>query len=173
MIITPMTDHAPINVLFLCSHNAARSLLAEAILRHVGGARFRAFSAGTEPASDQQPHPLALEALQSAGVDTSGLRSKSWDEFTSPDAPHMDLVITVCDDAHGEPCPVWPGHPAIAHWSFPDPLQAQGEYEALLEMFKQVMHRMHQRLELFMNLPLASLDRLVLESHAREVAAQH
>ncbi len=173
MIITPMIDHPPINVLFLCSHNAARSLLAEAILNHVGGARFRAFSAGTEPARDQQPHPLTLEALQSAGVDTTGLHSKSWDEFTGPDAPQMDLVITVCDDAHGETCPVWPGHPATAHWSFPDPMQVQGDRDALLEMFKQIMHRMHQRLELFMNLPLASLDRLVLESHAREVAAQH
>ncbi|MEO0003345.1 MAG: hypothetical protein RLZZ22_1037 [Pseudomonadota bacterium] len=168
-----MIDHSPIHVLFLCSHNAARSILAEAILNHVGGARFRAFSAGTAPAHDQRPHPLALEALQSAGLDTAGLRSKSWDEFTGPDAPAMDLVITVCDDAHGETCPVWPGHPAIAHWSFPDPMLAQGEPEALLELFKQVMHRMHQRLELFMNLPLASLDRLVLESHAREVAAQH
>ena len=93
--------------------------------------------------------------------------------FTGPDAPQMDLVITVCDDAHGETCPVWPGHPATAHWSFPDPMQVQGDRDALLEMFKQIMHRMHQRLELFMNLPLASLDRLVLERHARDIAAQH
>ena len=168
-----MSDHPPINVLFLCTHNAARSILAEAILNHVGKARFRAFSAGTQATADHQPHPLALEALRSAGVSTEGLRSKNWDEFSGPEAPHMDLVITVCDDAHGEPCPTWPGHPAIAHWAFPDPLLAQGNHEALLEMFKQVMHRMHQRLELFMKLPLASLDRLVLESHAREVAAQH
>ena len=130
-------------------------------------------SAGTQASADHQPHPLALEALRSAGVSTEGLRSKNWDEFSGPEAPHMDLVITVCDDAHGEPCPTWPGHPAIAHWAYPDPLLAQGDHDSLLEMFKQVMHRMHQRLELFMNLPLASLDRLVLESHAREVAAQH
>ena len=166
-----MTVHLPINVLFLCRHNAARSLLAEAILNHIGGARFQAFSAGTQPEPDQQPHPLTLEALCSAGINTEGLHSKSWDEFTRTDAPVMDLVITVCDEAHGEPCPVWPGHPASAHWSFPDPMMTQGDHETLLDMFKQVMHRMHQRLELFMNLPLASLDRLVLESHAKELAA--
>ncbi len=166
-----MTVHFPINVLFLCRHNAARSLLAEAILNHVGGARFRAFSAGSQPASG--PHPLTLEALRSAGVDTTGLRSKSWDEFARADAPLMDLVITVCDDAHGEPCPIWPGHPASAHWSFADPLQAQGQHERLLEVFKQVMHRMHQRLELFLSLPLASLDRLVIESHAKELEDRH
>ncbi len=168
-----MTDHPPINVLFLCTHNAARSILAEAILNHIGKGRFRAYSAGTQANADHQPHPLALEALQSAGVSTEGLRSKNWDEFSGSDAPQMDLVITVCDDAHGETCPVWPGHPAIAHWGYPDPMLAQGDHDALLEMFKQIMHRMHQRLELFMNLPLTSLDRLVLESHAKEVSAQH
>ena len=165
-----MSDHPTINVLFLCTHNAARSILAEAILNHIGGTRFRAFSAGTQATGDHRPHPLALEALRSAGVSTEGLRSKNWDEFGAADAPRMDLIITVCDEAHGEPCPVWPGHPAIAHWSYPDPLLAQGDHAALLELFKQVMHRMHQRLELFMNLPLASLDRLVLESRAQELA---
>ena len=168
-----MSDHPPINVLFLCTHNTARSILAEAILNHLGGSRFRAYSAGTQASADHQQHPLEHEALRSAGVSTEGLRSKNWDEFSGPEAPHMDLVITVCDDAHGEPCPTWPGHPAIAHWAYPDPLLAQGDHDSLLEMFKQVMHRMHQRLELFMNLPLASLDRLVLESHAQELAARH
>ena len=168
-----MSDHPPINILFLCTHNAARSILAEAILNHIGGARFRAFSAGTQPQADAQPHPLALEALRSAGISTEGLHSKGWDEFARADAPVMDLVITVCDQVHGEPCPLWPGHPASAHWSFPDPMMTQGDHATLLEMFKQVMHRMHQRLELFRNLPLASLDRLVLESHAQELAAQH
>lgn len=166
-----MTDHPPINVLFLCTHNAARSILAEAILNHIGKGRFRAFSAGTQASANHQPHPLALEALQSAGVSTEGLRSKNWGEFSGPEAPQMDLVITVCDDAHGETCPVWPGHPAIAHWGYPDPMLAQGDHDALLDMFKQIMHRMHQRLELFMNLPLASLDRLVLENHTKEFAA--
>ena len=160
-----MIDHPPINVLFLCTHNAARSILAEAILNHIGKGRFRAWSAGTQASADHSPHPLALS--------TEGLRSQNWDEFSGSEAPQMDLVITVCDDAHGEPCPVWPGHPAIAHWSYPDPMLAQGDHDALLEMFKQIMHRMHQRLELFMNLPLASLDRLVLESHAKELPAQH
>lgn len=168
-----MSDHPPINVLFLCRHNTARSILAEAILNHIGGSRFRAYSAGTRASADHQPHPLALEALRSAGIRTEGLRSKNWDEFSGPDAPRMDLVITVCDDAHGEPCPTWPGHPASAHWAYPDPLLAMGDHDSLLEMFKQIMHRMHQRLELFMNLPLASLDRLVLESHAQELAARH
>ncbi|MEN9903580.1 MAG: hypothetical protein RLZZ555_145 [Pseudomonadota bacterium] len=167
-----MTDHPPINVLFLCTHNTARSILAEAILNHVGGSRFRAYSAGSQASADHQPHPLALEALKSAGVSTEGLRSKNWSEFSSPDAPHMDLVITVCDGTHGEPCPIWPGHPAIAHWGYPDPLLAEGDHDQLLELFRQLMLRMHQRLELFMNLPLASVDRLVLESHAQELAAK-
>ena len=167
-----MSDHPPIHILFLCTHNAARSILAEAILNHIGGTRFRAFSAGMEPQADGQPHPLALEALRSAGISTEGLHSKSWDEFARAEAPVMDLVITVCDQVHGEPCPVWPGHPASAHWSFPDPVMTQGDHDTLLEMFKQVMHRMHQRLELFRNLPQASLDRLVLESHAKELAAR-
>ncbi len=164
-----MSDH-PIKILFLCTHNAARSILAEAILNHIGRARFRAYSAGTQASADHQPHPLAIEALRSAGISTEGLCSKNWGEFSAPDAPHMDLVITVCDDAQREACPVWPGHPASAHWSYPDPMLAQGDHDALLEMFKQIMHRMHQRLELFMNLPLSSLDRLVLESRAQELA---
>ncbi|MEO7547693.1 MAG: arsenate reductase ArsC, partial [Ramlibacter sp.] len=108
----------PINVLFLCTHNSARSILAEAVLNHIGKGRFRAFSAGSSPRENQQPNPLGLQVLQSAGIATEGLRSKSWDEFALPDAPHMDLVITVCDNAAGEQCPYWPGQPATAHWGY-------------------------------------------------------
>jgi protein-tyrosine-phosphatase len=110
-----MSD-APINVLFLCTHNSARSILAEATLNHIGGGRFRAFSAGSSPRENQQPNPIGLQTLRNAGIVTTGLRSKSWDEFALPDAPHMDLIITVCDNAAGEVCPFWPGKPATAHW---------------------------------------------------------
>ena len=115
-----------INVLFLCTHNSARSILAEATLNHLGKARFKAYSAGSSPRPNQQPHPLGLQVLAGAGVSTEGLRSKSWDEFATADAPHMDLVITVCDDAAGEVCPYWPGHPATAHWGYADPSITEG-----------------------------------------------
>jgi arsenate reductase (thioredoxin) len=168
-----MSEFTPLNVLFLCTHNAARSIMAEAIMNHIAGSRFVAHSAGTQPLDHHQPHPLALEALQSAGIDTDHLRSKNWAEFTRPEAPHMDLIITVCDTAAGETCPAWPGHPAIAHWSYPDPSLVEGSHAHRLEAFKQTMHRMHQRLELFKSLPLSGLDKLVLEAHAKELADKH
>lgn len=165
-----MTEHAPIHVLFLCNHNAARSLLAEAVLNHIGGGRLVAHSAGSTPRPDGLPHPLMLQALDSAGIATTDLRSKNWSVFAGPDAPHMDLVITLCDEAAGEACPAWPGHPATAHWSYPDPSLAEGPEEERLYAFKQVMHALHQRLELLQSLPLATLDRLVLETEARRLA---
>lgn len=165
-----MTDHPPLRVLFLCNRNTARSLMAEAILNQIGGTRFRAHSAGATHAAGQAPHPLALRALQDAGIGTAGLHSKSWHDFAGPDAPHMDLVITLCDQVHGEPCPVWPGHPATAHWSYEDPALPQPNDDEALFAFKRVMHALHQRLELLMNLPLQSLDRMVLETEARLLA---
>ncbi len=165
-----MNNHHPLNVLFLCAHNAARSILAEAVLNHIGGARFRAYSAGTHCTPNHQPHPLALEALHSAGISTEGLRSKNWEEFMGADAPELDLVITVCDTAAGEPCPTWPGQPAIAHWSYADPSLVEGGHEHQLEAFKHTMHALHQRMELMMSLPLSRLDKLMLETEAKRLA---
>ncbi len=160
----------PINVLFLCTHNSARSILAEATLNHIGKGRFKAFSAGSSPRENQKPNPLALATLKAAGVSIDGLHSKSWDEFGKPDAPQMDLVITVCDNAAGEVCPFWPGHPATAHWGYPDPSDAKGSEEQKAEAFRQTLHAIKRRLELLVNLPADGLDRLMLETHARGLA---
>jgi arsenate reductase (thioredoxin) len=169
-----MDTQRPLNVLFLCTHNSARSILAEAALNHLGQVkgqqRFKGYSAGSSPRDNQQPNPLALRALGDAGISTEGLRSKSWDEFAQPDAPHMDLVITVCDNAAGEVCPFWPGHPATAHWGYADPSNAPGSEDDRLAAFKQTLLAIHRRLELLINLPLARLDRLLLEQQARELA---
>jgi arsenate reductase (thioredoxin) len=121
-----MDDAKPLNVLFLCTHNSARSILAEALLNHMGRGKFKAFSAGSSPRDNQKPNPMAIATLDKAGVPTDGLTSKSWDVFATPDAPHMDLVITVCDNAAGEVCPYWPGQPATAHWGYPDPSETVG-----------------------------------------------
>jgi protein-tyrosine-phosphatase len=158
------------NVLFLCTHNSARSILAEALLNHLGKGRFKAFSAGSSPREHQQPNPLALEALQKAGVSIEGLSSKSWDVFAQPDAPTMDLVITVCDNAAGEVCPYWPGQPATAHWGYADPSEAAGGVVAQREAFVQTLHLIRKRLEIFTNLPLASLNRQAIEKSARSLA---
>jgi arsenate reductase (thioredoxin) len=139
--------HQPINVLFLCTHNSARSILAEAILNHIGQGRFKAFSAGSSPRENQQPHPLGLQALREAGISTDGLRSKSWDEFAQPDAPHMDLVVTVCDNAAGEQCPYWPGGPAKAHWGYADPSAVQGTDAEKLDAFRHTLIAIRHRLE--------------------------
>lgn len=164
------TKTKPLNVLFLCTHNSARSILAEALLNHIGTGRFKAFSAGSSPREHQQPNPLALQALQGVGVPTEGLRSKSWDEFGSADAPHMDLVITVCDNAAGEVCPFWPGHPATAHWGYPDPSEVQGTPEEKLAAFRKTMMAIRQRLEFFISLHAERLDKLALQQQTRELA---
>jgi len=160
-----------LNVLFLCTHNSARSILAEATLNHIGQGRFRAFSAGSSPRENQQPNPLGLQVLQAAGIATEGLRSKSWDEFAGPRAPEMDLVITVCDNAAGEQCPYWPGHPATAHWGYPDPSEVQGSEAQRLEAFRQTLHAIRRRLDLLVALPAQQLDKLVLQQHARSLSS--
>ena len=159
-----------VNVLFLCTHNSARSILAEAILNHIGQGRFKAFSAGSSPRENQQPNPLALRTLESVGISTDGLRSKTWDEFATADAPHMDLVITVCDNAAGEVCPFWPGQPATAHWGYADPSALEGSDTHKLDAFRQTLFAIKRRLELLTNLPAASVARLMLEKSARDLA---
>lgn len=158
------------NVLFLCTHNSARSILAEALLNHLGGHRFKAYSAGSSPRENQQPNPLGLQALREAGIDTQGLHSKSWDVFAGPDAPHMDLIVTVCDNAAGEVCPVWPGHPATAHWGYPDPSAGDAPDEEKLEAFRKTLLALKRRLELLISLPPSKLERAVLADSARELA---
>ncbi len=160
----------PVNVLFLCTHNSARSILAEAILNHIGQGRFKAFSAGSSPRENQQPNPMALKTLESVGISTDGLRSKTWDEFAMADAPHMDLVITVCDNAAGEVCPFWPGQPATAHWGYADPSAIDGTDAQKMDAFRQTLHAIKRRLELLTNLPAASVARLMLEKSARDLA---
>ncbi len=164
------TPTAPVNVLFLCTHNSARSILAEALLNSFGNGRFKAYSAGSSPRENQQPHPLGLQVLQQAGISTDNLRSKSWDEFAAPGAPHMDLIITVCDNAAGEVCPIWPGHPATAHWGYPDPSAGDAPDEVKLEEFRQTLYAMKRRLELLCHLPEEKLARLTLQTSARALA---
>ena len=160
----------PLNILFLCTHNSARSILAEALLNHIGQGRFKAFSAGSRPRTNQQPNPLGLQVLKNAGIPTEGLRSKSWDEFGQPDAPRMDLVITVCNDAAGEVCPYWPGQPATAHWAYADPSAGEGSEAQKLEAFRQTLLALHRRLTLLVSLPPEKLERAMLQGTARELA---
>ena len=162
----------PLNVLFLCTHNSARSILAEALLNHLGRDRFRAYSAGSSPRENQQPNPLALRVLEHAGISTAGLRSKSWDEFAAAGAPVMDLVITVCDNAAGEACPYWPGAPATAHWGYPDPSDAKGSEEERLEAFRRTLHAIRQRLDLMLALPPERLHKQALQREARALAGE-
>jgi protein-tyrosine-phosphatase len=169
---TKMTETKPLNVLFLCTHNSARSILAEALLNHLGNGKFKAFSAGSSPRDNQKPNPMAIDALNKAGISTDGLASKNWDVFAAPDAPHMDLVITVCDNAAGEVCPYWPGQPATAHWGYADPSETVGTDEQKQEAFKQTLYQIKRRLELFNSLPVSSLSKMVLQNTARDLATQ-
>jgi protein-tyrosine-phosphatase len=159
-----------LNVLFLCTHNSARSILAEAILNHVGRGRFQAFSAGSHPRENQQPNPLALQVLKEAHIRTEGLSSKDWDVFAQPLSPVMDLVITVCDQAAGEVCPLWPGQPATAHWGYPDPSLVEGTDAQRHAAFKQTMLAIKARLDVFVALPPEKLARMALETTARALA---
>ena len=167
-----MTDTQPLNVLFLCTHNSARSILAEALLNHMGHGKFKAFSAGSSPKDNQQPNPMALATLHKANISIEGLSSKSWDVFAEPNAPHMDLVITVCDNAAGEVCPYWPGQPATAHWGYADPSAGEGSDDEKMEAFKQTLHLIKRRLDIFTSLPMASLNKMALEKTARDLAKQ-
>ena len=155
-------DRRPFNVLFLCTGNSARSILAEAYLNGAGKGRFRAYSAGSKPGG--RVNPFALELLEKTGVATAGLRSKSWDEFAKPDAPKLDFVFTVCDNAAAEPCPFWPGQPMTAHWGVPDPAAVEGSDEDKRRAFKQALSALSARINLFVNLPLEKLDQLSLRA---------
>lgn len=162
-----MTDHRPLNVLFLCTGNSARSILAEAILGKHGAGRFNSFSAGSFP--KPAPHPAALKLLEQEGYDTSLVRSKSWDEFAAPDAPVLDFIFTVCDNAANEVCPVWPGHPASAHWGLPDPAAVEGNEAQIAAAFADTYRMLSRRIDLFCNLPFESLDKLSLQQQLDEI----
>lgn len=161
-----MTDEPTWNVLFLCTGNSARSILAESLLRHLGGDRFRAFSAGSEPAGEVRP--LALQRIRSSGLPETGLRSKSVDEFLGDDAPRIDIVITVCDHA-AENCPVFPGRPMTAHWGMEDPAGVTGSEEEQVQAYRNATAELDRRVKLFVNLPLSSLDRLSREQQVRAI----
>ena len=165
-----MIDAKPLNVLFLCTHNSARSILAEALLNQLGKGKFKAFSAGSSPKDDQKPNPMALNALVKAGISTDSLSSKSWDVFATPDAPQMDLVITVCDNAAGEVCPYWPGQPATAHWGYADPSESVGTDVQKQEAFMQTLLQIKNRLDILVSLPLASLNKFDIENAVKELA---
>ncbi len=156
-----------LNVLFLCTGNSARSILAEAILNHVGAGRFRAFSAGSHPTGAVNPY--ALDLLERMRIDAHGARSKSWDEFALPGAPRLDFVFTVCDNAAGEMCPVWPGQPVTAHWGVEDPAAAQGDEIAKTMAFRRAFNVLDHRIRAFASLPLATLDRQRLTARLREI----
>ncbi len=157
------------NVLFLCTGNSARSILGEALLNHVGNGRFRAFSAGSMPKG--QVHPMSLRVLSDAGISIEGLRSKSWEEFAGAEAPKMDFVFTVCDNAAGEACPIWPGQPMTAHWGIEDPAAVEGPEFKQRAAFEDAMRFMRNRIAAFISLPLDSIDNMALGSKLRGIGA--
>lgn len=162
-----MADTKVFNVIFLCTGNSARSILAEAILDKVGKGRFNAYSAGSMPKGE--PHPQAIKLLNSLGYETSRFRSKNWDEFAKPDAPELDFVFTVCDNAAGEVCPVWPGQPMTAHWGVPDPAAVTGSDAVIAAAFADTYRQMNNRITAFVNLPLASIDRMSLGNKLKQI----
>jgi len=161
-----MIEH-PFNVLFLCTGNSARSIMAEAILNKLGRGKFRAYSAGSQPRG--RVNPRTIQLLRDLGYDTSELHSKSWMEFAKPGAPSLDFVFTVCDNAAGEACPVWPGQPITAHWGIADPAEAQGSEAEVALAFKEAYRMLHQRIAIFVALPVRSLDKLTLQSKLKEI----
>lgn len=176
-----MTDNIPANtpsnvtdkvahVLFVCTGNSARSILAEGLMNTLGKGRFKAWSAGSHPKGEV--HPLALKTLAQHHIPTDGLRSKAWDEFAKPDAPAMDFVFTVCDQAAGEVCPVWPGQPMTAHWGQPDPAAVEGSDEAKARAFLDAFVTLKRRIELMLALPMAKLDALSLQNQVRDIGSR-
>ena len=157
----------PFNVLFLCTGNSARSIIAESLLTHWGQGKFHAYSAGSAPRGSVRPMTLAL--LQSLGLPAEGLRSKSWDEFAVPGAPVMDFIFTLCDEAAGEVCPVWPGQPITAHWGVPDPAATQGTEMDRAQAYRDTLRTLENRIKIFAVLPFEGLDRLALERHATAI----
>jgi len=162
-----MSERRPSNVLFLCTGNSARSILAEAILNVEAKGRFKAYSAGSYPKG--AVNPFALKLLQSLNLPVADLRSKSWDEFAGPDAPAMDFVFTVCDQAAGEMCPIWPGQPVTAHWGMPDPAATEGSDAVKMQAFRETLRMLSNRIRIFTALPFEKLDRLKLKSRLDEI----
>ena len=162
-----MSDDRIYNVLFLCTGNSARSVLAEAILNKIGAGKFKAYSAGSHPKGEV--HPNTLQLLRGMGYDTSRFRSKSWNEFAQAGAPALDFVFTVCDDAAGETCPFWPGQPMTAHWGIPDPAAATGAPAEIALAFNDAYRMLHRRIEAFAALPIRSLDALTLQGKLRDI----
>ena len=164
-----MTDRAPFNVLFLCTGNSARSIMAECSLNRWAGGRFRGFSAGSHPRG--QIHPMTLDILQKMNIKVDGLRSKSWEEFARPDSPRLDFVFTVCDQAAGETCPLWPGQPMTAYWGVEDPAAFVGSSAAQLQVFQRVYLALDNRIKLFTSLRLEELDKLTLQDRINEIGS--
>jgi arsenate reductase (thioredoxin) len=162
-----VSSREPLNVLFLCAGNSARSIMAEAILNRLGRGKFRAYSAGSQPAG--KVNPFALQVLRLAHYDTSDLRSKPWDEFATPDAPKLDFVFTVCDNAAQEVCPVWPGQPMTAHWGLPDPARAEGSDAERTLVFADTLRMLSNRIGIFVSLPLDKLSKLSLQTKLNEI----
>lgn len=160
-------NEGTLNVLFLCTHNSARSIIAEAVMNRLGAGKFKAYSAGSQPSG--RVHPYALDLLRQLNYDVSALRSKAWEEFGAPDAPRLDFVFTVCDNAANETCPVWPGQPISAHWGLPDPSAAEGSEPEKRLAFADTHRMLYQRIGIFTNLPLASLDSLSLKRHLDDI----
>ncbi|MEN8721994.1 MAG: arsenate reductase ArsC [Alphaproteobacteria bacterium] len=162
-----MSDTRPYNVLFLCTGNSARSILGECIMQREGAGKFNAYSAGSDPKG--QVHPVALKVLQQSNFKTDELRSKSWEEFSGPDAPELDFVFTVCDNAANEVCPIWPGQPMSAHWGLPDPAAVEGTEAEQFAAFWDTYRMLTNRISIFCNLPLATLDQLSLQKQLDEI----
>lgn len=162
-----MNLQTPLNVLFLCTHNSARSVIAESVINRLGAGKFKGYSAGSDPRGSV--HPYTLDLLRQLNYPLDGLRSKSWQEFASPGAPVLNFVFTVCDDAANETCPAWPGQPMTAHWGLPDPSAATGPEATRRVAFADTHRMLYQRIGIFVNLPLASLDRLSLQRRLDDI----